>query len=255
MKRLCAALVFAAVGICGHSSFAADDPRHLMASGIRLYNETNYAKAAEAFDQAASTLLQGKLDPAVPRYDEANTLFRFGRYEDASRKYFEALKTTDLQLQAMSYFNLGKCFFALAKNGIDELKLKEAEQHLDHAAEMYESCLMLKPQDGDAKINLELAISQKQQMRNAVANAVAVLGHAKELVDRYEFSSALDLLVKERPHQQVAFSLEPGLEDQFMKMIGHDTNVLGVLSEPLPAQIDTATNDTPSITAEGVGSK
>lgn len=123
------------------------------------------------------------LDPVAKKNEEGNTLFEKGEYEAALRRYLEAQQ--EARSRPELHFNAGD---ALYKQG----KYTEAMQEMGRAAEdthpdmsaaahynlgnalfrqekfqeavgAYKKSLELKPDDIDAKINLELALEKLDQ--------------------------------------------------------------------------------------------
>ena len=126
------------------------------------------------------------LDPVAKKNEEGNALFEKGEYEAALRRYLEAQQ--EARSRPELHFNAGD---ALYKQG----KYAEAMQEMGRATEdtypdmsaaahynlgnalfrqekfqeavgAYKKSLGLKPDDTDAKINLELALEKLNQQQN-----------------------------------------------------------------------------------------
>ena len=144
---------------------AADSPRMFFRGGLAAYEKKDYEKAAQQFGQAASGATTNRLDPAVPLYNAANALMQLGRHEEASRQYQEALRSPDLALQGLSYYNRGNALYKLAEAPAPDAGANNnAASAIGEALRMYERALFLNPNDEDAKVNYELALRLKEQI-------------------------------------------------------------------------------------------
>lgn len=142
----------------------ADDPRREMSRGTTDFRQSRFDEAAQAFDRAAQGAAAAKLDTAPPRYNQGNALFRMGEHGEASARYADALRSTDLELQAKAYFNRGNALFAMAESEEATNELDTAVRAIDEALKMYESSMTLSPRDVDSKVNYELALRKKQEL-------------------------------------------------------------------------------------------
>ncbi|MBN1269002.1 MAG: tetratricopeptide repeat protein [Kiritimatiellae bacterium] len=140
----------------------ADSARDAMEQGLNQYEKSDFEKAAESFDKAAQSAGKEKLDPAVPKYNRANTLYRLGRADEAQAAYQEALQTRNLQLQRDTYFNRGNALVAQAEAAEQLQQFQPGVEALEMALAMYENAMMLDPADTDAKVNFELALKKKE---------------------------------------------------------------------------------------------
>ena len=84
-------------------------------------------------------------------YNAGNTLNRLGRYDRAVVETQRGLPPQDTQLGATTYFALGNHLVAL-------------EQY-EQAYDAYKNALLLKPDDEDAKWNLELVLAQLRRQQ------------------------------------------------------------------------------------------
>jgi Ca-activated chloride channel family protein len=116
--------------------------------GNKAYNDGEYKEALDYYNQAEVE------QPETPEilYNQGNALIGMGQYEEATEKLQQALTTDDVNLQADAYFNLGNSFFD--------------QQRFQNAIQMYQKTLEIRPDDLDAKYNLELARNRlKEQMK------------------------------------------------------------------------------------------
>lgn len=122
--------------------------------GNRLYREGRYAEAVEAYRRA---LAAGESSPEL-HYNLGTALLRLGRYDEAERSLRQALDGIEPEVRHRSFYNLGNRFLEAARaNGEDGAEL------LESAVEAYKRALRLRPDDDDAKWNLELALREQEQ--------------------------------------------------------------------------------------------
>jgi Ca-activated chloride channel family protein len=125
-------------------------------AGNERFGESAYGDAITEYQLAQVA----EPDLAEPYYNAANAHNRMSQLDAALAQTEQALKTADPALAAQAWYNLGNAFF-------------DAEQW-QQAVEAYKEALRLKPDDVDAKHNLELALQrleeleqqQQQQQRN-----------------------------------------------------------------------------------------
>lgn len=117
------------------------------------YNEAGNEHFDDAaYDDAISAYRQAQVaepDMPEPYYNAANTYNRQGQVDGAQAQMEQALKTADDRLAAQAWYNLGNAYF-------------DAQQW-SQSAEAYKEALRLKPDDADAKHNLELALRNLQE--------------------------------------------------------------------------------------------
>jgi Ca-activated chloride channel homolog len=122
-------------------------------STARLTADGNDAFAKQAYEEARQAYAEAQAkspELAEPYYNAANVLYREGKYEDALKALQTAAQVAQSDALAQnSYFNAGNAAFNT--------------QGWDAAIESYRQALLRNPDDLDAKVNLELALQQKQQ--------------------------------------------------------------------------------------------
>lgn len=153
-----AALILAIAAI----SFA-DEIYDKNSKGNEFYKKGQYDSAFQQYDQA---LLTAPGDTLL-RMNKGSALYHLGRFDEAESTYAGATALKNKREQADAHYNLGNILFKEGDQlmqsggqGADE-KYKAALQH-------YISALDLKPNDRDAKYNLELTqrrikLQQQQQ--------------------------------------------------------------------------------------------
>ena len=122
-------------------------------SAAKLTADGNDAFAKQAYEEALQAYGEAQArspELAEPYYNAANVLYRAGQHEEALKALQAAAQVAQSDVLAQnSYFNAGNSAFNT--------------QGWDTAIEAYRQALLRNPDDLDAKVNLELALQQKQQ--------------------------------------------------------------------------------------------
>lgn len=113
-------------------------------AGNELFNQSQYQSALVAYQIAQV----GSPDSPEAYYNAGNAYGMIGEYKKAIIAFKQALKTADLEFQARVYYNLGNTYFMA--------------QQFDDAIGAFQQALILKPDDEDARHNLELAIENAE---------------------------------------------------------------------------------------------
>ena len=140
----------------------ADEVYSINKQGNELYKKGNFDSALKKYDDA---LLVAPADTFL-KMNRGSTLYRLGRLEEADSTYTGTLSVKNKRKQADAYYNLGNIQFKegdlLMQSGQDgSEKYKSALQH-------YIAALDLRPDDKEAKWNIELTqrrIKQQQQQQ------------------------------------------------------------------------------------------
>ncbi len=111
------------------------------------YTEGNYDEAMEDYTQARQE------DPNLPEpyYNGGNAQYRRDDLEKALAQLEQAKRTEDRELQQKVWYNLGNTYFR--------------QEDWAAAVDAYRQSLLLKPDDVEAKHNLELALQKLQQQQ------------------------------------------------------------------------------------------
>ena len=122
-----------------------------MRKGLKAYKRGDYTNAVQTLEKTALEF------PAIGNYNLGNAQYRLGDYEAADESYNEALRTTDLELQAKAYFNRGNALLArtTALSGPEQIGM--AIELAFQAMDMFEKSILLAPEDIEAKQNYERA--------------------------------------------------------------------------------------------------
>lgn len=114
---------------------------------------------------------QGKYEEAIKKYQEAlvqepdnnkihhnlgRALYHNKKYHEAEAEYQICLLTRNRRFQAQALYNIGNCQFQ--------------QGNLEGAIKSYSASLILNPKDRQAKQNLELCQKIKEQMKNQPQN-------------------------------------------------------------------------------------
>ncbi len=117
------------------------DPVERMNAGNSQYDQGHYDDALESY-QAAQV---SSPDNPEAYYNAGGVFSRSGEIERAIAAFKQALKTSDLDLSARTWFNMGNLYFEAKRFG--------------EALDAYQQVLLLRPDDADARHNLELALN------------------------------------------------------------------------------------------------
>ncbi len=163
-------------------SFAEETPRSAMRKGLKLYRAGDYTNAVQALEKTALEF------PDIGNYNLGNAHYRNGDFEAAEHAYNEALRTTDLALQAKAYFNRGNALLArtTVMTGPEQIGL--AAELAFQAADMYEKTILLDPDDLDAKQNYEKA--QRLRLKLEYTKGKWLFDHAESLLQKYKAKDA-----------------------------------------------------------------
>lgn len=134
--RGCAICVAGVILLAG----CAVNPAERNNAGNVLYEQGDFAGASAAYALAEVAAP----DQPEPYYNAASALAQEGDLEFAVAALHQALKTADESLQAQAYYNLGNVYYALGQ--------------FEQAVSAYQQTLLLRPDDADARYNLELAL-------------------------------------------------------------------------------------------------
>jgi len=137
---------------------AEETPRSAMRKGLKAMKAGDYSNAVPLL---AKTVLEF---PDAGNYNLGNANYRLGDYETAAENYNEALRTTDLALQAKAYFNRGNALLARTTTMTGNEKIGMAIECAFQAVDMYEKAILLDPGDLAAKQNYERASQLRLQL-------------------------------------------------------------------------------------------
>lgn len=107
-------------------------------SPVEAFEKQDYKTAVESWDK----MLEENPELKDIHYNQGNARFRLGELDEAISSYEQALSLKDRNDLADVYYNMGNAWLH--------------KQDLEKAREFYKRALKLRPDDKDAKANLEL---------------------------------------------------------------------------------------------------
>lgn len=119
-----------------------------IAPGNRAYRSGELGRALEGYRRAVE---RGPENP-VARYNLGTALLRAARAPEAAPHLASAVEASNPELRARAWYNLGNVHLGRALAGDADARAR--------AVEAYRRTLLLRPDDLDAKWNLELALRQ-----------------------------------------------------------------------------------------------
>lgn len=143
-------------------------PRRALNEGLNAYEKGEYARAADAFMQAAANAEDRKLSPSVPLYNLGLALYRMSNFVESVQAFNRAAETEDARLQQQAAYGKGNARYCLAESLSAEQNTQEALGAAKMAEQAFRHALLLNPDDSDAKTNFELAdrlVRQLEQER------------------------------------------------------------------------------------------
>lgn len=134
-------------------------------SAERAYGRGDFPAAEEQYAQAA------KAAPGDARlsFNLGAAAYRNGDFDGAAKAFESTLRTDDLALQQRAYYDLGDASFRLGERTLAKKDVEATIGHWKRSIDDYEGSLRLKPDDADARFNLELVkrrlaeLEKKQQ--------------------------------------------------------------------------------------------
>lgn len=128
-------------------------------SGEDAFAAEDYLGAAQYYQEQ----LEKKPNSPELQYNFGASSYKNNMYADAIQAFTSALKSEDLQLQKMSYFNLGNSHF---QKGIESQQgdASATVEEWKHAITAMDSVLKLSPDDERAKNNREVIQKQLEQL-------------------------------------------------------------------------------------------
>jgi len=125
-----------------------------------LFQTGNYSAAAEAYKQVAEATPQDSRF----RYDQGESLYRNGNFEDAAVAFTRTLSSNDLALQQQAYYNMGNAHYRLGQSQLKDDPDKTMTTW-ESAEKDYQNALELNAGDADARYNLDLVKAQIEQLK------------------------------------------------------------------------------------------
>ncbi|MBT8041784.1 MAG: tetratricopeptide repeat protein [Pontiella sp.] len=139
---------------------AEDTPRSAMRKGLKAYQHGDYTNAVQALEKTTLEFTD------IGHYNLGNAQYRMGDYEAAADSYNEALRTSDLDLQAKAYFNRGNALLARTTVLTGNEEIGMAIELAFQAMDMFEKAILLDPADVEAKQNFERAMQLRLKLEH-----------------------------------------------------------------------------------------
>ncbi|WP_309383019.1 VWA domain-containing protein [Cerasicoccus frondis] len=167
-------------------TFAMSDLSASVREGERLYRNGDYAAAAEEF----KTELEANPLNAQAAFNLGNSLQSLGQIEAAQAAYGKALATTDFELQADAFYNLGSLRYAAAKEKLGGTDLptivqqgEEANRQTEIAIQQGNQVLREAQVLNDNSLSSEEKNSALQSIQQKAMQALQFAEQAKALRD------------------------------------------------------------------------
>jgi Ca-activated chloride channel homolog len=151
----------APIAIAASVILIAFGPQVVSASTSSALREYKAGKYEQAFKDYQDLLKRNADDPRL-HFNAGASAYRSGQYDQAAKEFNAALGSTDLSLQAPSYYNRGNSMYRLGENIPDPNKRMETWQK---SLKDFELSLKLNPQDPDAKFNHEFVKKRLEELK------------------------------------------------------------------------------------------
>lgn len=129
------------------------------ADAWRLFSEGDYQGAERLFE----SLAEAEPDNRQLRYNQGIAAYRSGDFNRAARLFERALPTTDFDLQADVFYNLGNTHFRLGEGAITG-NPGLARDHWMEALRHYRNAMELRPGDPNAEYNHDVVEELLRQL-------------------------------------------------------------------------------------------
>jgi len=214
---------------------AEDTPRSAMRKGLKAYKAGNFTNAVEMLEKTALEF------PDTGNYNLGNAHYRNGDYEAAEEVYNEALRTTDLELQAKAYYNRGNALLARTTvlTGPEQIGL--AAELAFQGADMYEKVMLLDPADTDAKRNYEKAL--RLWLKLEFNRGKWAYDRAEELLKEYKAKDAKGhYLQAKKQFEHILANIDPnhGESQQYLPNAVERLDMLALAVETAEHDLKTA---------------
>ena len=151
-------MIFSSVSAAG-----ANETGNLNGKANRLYSKGKYEEALKLYDDALA------IDPSDAKLmmNRGSALYRLGEFGEAERAYLDALsREMGKGTRADAYYNLGNALYRQGERLELEGNAASARGKYSQALENYINTLKLRPNDRDAKWNLQLAHEKVDMLEN-----------------------------------------------------------------------------------------
>ena len=133
---------------------------YAIAPGLEAYNNQQYDKAYEEFQQTLKEHPEARASDKI-QFDAGAAAYKMKDYGKALQSFSQALLSPDLQLQSRSHYNLGNTLYQRGElQKPKEQKLKDWTNAIQH----YEQTLKIEPDNKEAKENLEFVKKKIEEL-------------------------------------------------------------------------------------------
>ena len=130
-------------------------------SALRAYQKGNFASAEQQYAAAARS------SPSDARlsFDLGTAAYRKGDFEQAGKAFESSLRSENLGLQQQAYYNLGNASYRLGEATLAKKDIAATTAQWKRAIGEYEGALRLRPDDADARFNLEFVKKRLEELQ------------------------------------------------------------------------------------------
>ncbi|MDF7826109.1 hypothetical protein P4B35_18910 [Pontiellaceae bacterium B12227] len=228
-------LILFAFGIFSLSAVAEDTPRSSMRKGLKAYKGGDYTNAIQHLEKTALEF------PDIGNFNLGNAQYRAGDFETAEHSFNEALRTTDLELQAKAYFNRGNALLARTTALTQTEEISLAIELAFQAMDMYEKAILLQPADLEAKQNFERAGNLRLQLEYNLGRWY--FDQAEELLPQFKAKDArknYQLAKKQFEHILANVDAAHPESQQYLPKIAERLEMLALAVEAAEIDLQTA---------------
>lgn len=150
------------LGLALSAPVCADEVRKLNKKANKLYSQGKHEEALKLYEEAAL------LDPSDNKLkmNRGSALYRLNNMEEAENSYLGSLSQTDKKTLADAHYNLGNILYSQGEQIETAGDPQAARAKYSQALENYIQTLKLRPNDADAKWNLQLAHRKVDLLEN-----------------------------------------------------------------------------------------
>jgi len=216
-------------------SHAEDTPRSSMRKGLKAYKRGDYTNAVAHLKKTALEFED------IGNYNLGNAQYRMGDFEAAGDSYNEALRSTDLELQAKAYYNRGNALLARTTALPGQEQIGMAIELAFQAMDMYEKAILLAPDDLEAKQNFERAQQLRLQLEYNLGKWY--YDRAESLLQEYKAKDAkANYLQAKKQFNHILENVEPdhGESKQYLPKVEERLEMLELAVEAAEHDLQVA---------------